>query len=255
MLQPILKAHVDGLAFLSQGTEGPIIQPDGLTGWWGRPASSGSQSARPGAHGEFDLPAFVGGRIVTIQGWVEGNPLEWDAWCDRLSGLGASGDRVRVVVEENGDSTWAWCRVMAVQVTRSTAKHPPAFMVTLRAANPRRYGAVRGSAPTSTTRHTMLNRGNFPAAPRFFVTGPQPGGYSIIADGKPNYQVNTVTPAGKTDVIDFSTGRVTRDGVSLLGAVLAPRPWTVPGGGEQKWYAAPTGAAGSVYGELTDTYV
>lgn len=264
MQPPVVKVHVDGLTIWSallRGTEGPYLEPGGVDGWWGRPVASASSSARPGAHGEFDVPSYMGGRIVTIKGVVESDPLEWDRWCDRLSGVGADGGRVRVVVEEQGRSTWAWCRVLGVLVTRSSALHPPTFTLMLKTANPRRFGEVRDSAPTTTARHTMLNRGNFPAAPRFVVTGPQPGGYSIVADGRPNWQVNSALPSGQVDVVDFATGRVMRGPSAaaattpVVGAVPSPRPWLVPGGGEQTWYAAPSGAAGSIRGFITDTFV
>jgi hypothetical protein len=260
-MHQLLQVTVGGLVVRSHlerrhEQDGPVLQPGGLTGWWGRPAGAGGQTPRPNAHGEFDEPVRLGGRVVTVQGWVEGPPLERAAWCDRLSALGADGGRVRISVSENGVSTWAWCRVVGVQVGRATERDAPAFMLTLRCANPRRFGETRRSPRTaSLVSQVMENRGNFEAAPRFIVEGPQPTGYRIWGEGNADpYIVTTALAAGVSDVVDFATGTVTRGGALLVGGVTAPVVWTVPAASSRRWEAALSGA-GLVTGEITDTSV
>lgn len=250
----MLRVHVAGMVFDSEGSEGFVLQPDGLTGWWGRPGSAVQSTPRPGAHGEVDSEVRLGARIVTLQGNALGQASHIRSMADRLSGLGAEGDRQRLVVEEDGDSTWSWCRVIGVPVMRSGKNAPPSFMVTLRCANPRRFGKTREYPVAANTPSVMENRGNFPASPRFIVRGPQPSGYSIVSPGEATFSVPWALPAGSTDVVDFATATVYRNGAELLNASNDPQTWRVPPAGAKQWQSAPTGS-GSVVGEVTDTHV
>ncbi|MFC7430977.1 MULTISPECIES: hypothetical protein [unclassified Agrococcus] len=256
----MLKLHLFGATLegvddrARPGFEGYSIGRGGLTGWWGRPAGVGGGSRRPGAHGEFDTPLYLPGRVVTVAGQVRQRDSRSRALAaDRLAGLGADGERGRVVVEEDGFSTWAWCRVLSADVERFTSGHHPEYDLMLRCADPRRYGERRSEPTTSNVGKVMVNRGNFPASPRFRIAGPQPGGYQIWGADELPYTVGAV-PANSTDVVDFATGLVTRDGVVLTGAVVTPRTWTVPAGGTKEWGVTLTGS-GSAAGEITDTYV
>lgn len=256
--------YADGLVFSGgAGDEGFFLRPGGFSGWEDGVGGDARTDLRSSG-GAFDVAPRLSDRLLTLSGkcWAR-SPQQLRDFGLRLSGLGADGARFRVSVEQYGMLLWAWARrapngtKFESEPSLGYAKYQVSFWL----PNPRRFGESRGSSPTTTARHELVNRGNFPAAPRFVVQGPQPSGYSIIADGKPNWQVNSAVPSGQVDVVDFSTGRIMRGSsqgtatTPVVGAVAAPRPWLVPGGGVQPWYASPTGAAGSIYGELTDTYI
>lgn len=247
-----LWAQLGGVVF-GGNDDGPVIEPDGLTGWRGRPGSSGRSEQRLDAHGESDSTVYMGGRVITIRGWVGGDPARWDEWMDRLSGLGADGERMRLVVGKGDRSTWAWVRVIEPQVEQASSRENPEFLITLRAANPRRFGETHEVPTSPNVPVEFVNQGNFRAAPVFVVNGPQPTGYSLVAPGQGNFQVLPL-PAGSQDVIDFASGDVIRNGAVLAGAAVLSNIWTVPATGSQRWQTAPTGS-GSIVGYLTDTYV
>lgn len=258
-----LRVHVGGAVFhsapplgMAATFEGCTIGPAGLVGWFDRPAGRGGGTALAGRHGESDERLWLGGRSVTISGHVVADRDEVDAACDRLSALGADGGQLQIVVEKDGKSTWAMCRVVSVQIDRETLGSRPAFMVVVRCANPRRFGESMQSPPTGSLVPRLLeNRGNFRAAPRFQVRGPQPSGYRIWGEGLPDpFHVTAALPAGSLDVVSFEAGTVVRNGSLLLGGVLTPVIWTVPGPGSRLFEAALSGS-GLIVGEVTDTYV
>lgn len=252
----MLRVTIGGVPFVADraapfSTAEPYtIGRDGLTGWWGRPDGEGGGTPRPGRHGEFDEDLYLAGRIITLRGLVKAHPDSRQAALDRLSALGADGERLQIVVDEDGVEAWAWCRVRSCPIGRATAGHHPEFTLTARAADPRKYGAVHESVSTGGPA-VASHDGNFAAHQRITVTGSMPG-YSLTSGGRA-FIVPGPLGAGQSDVVDMRTGIVKRNGVVVVG--VTPRTWDVPAGVEVTWALAPAGGTGTATSSTPDTYV
>ena len=73
-----MRATLGGIEFISDPTPTELQSGDalylvdegGLGGWFGGVESRHESTARPTAHGDFDAPAFLGPRIISIRGSV-----------------------------------------------------------------------------------------------------------------------------------------------------------------------------------------
>lgn len=252
----MLKVTVGEVVFERRTRSGFLIGPEGFRGWEGAPATRREQAAIPFGHGDRETEATKTPRLVTLSGHaLAASPLELAYMGDVLAGIAPDPDTLITVQTEAG-ARWGRCTVEGeVIFDRRGGQSAAPYQLKLLMQDPRKYGRLHTTlgVPANTPR-SMVNAGNFPAAPRFIVRGPQPAGWSITATGKPSFQVDVPLAAGSTDVADFATGRVFRNGALLKGAASFPRTWAVPGGQTQTWQFAGTGS-GTVDAELTDTFI
>ena len=212
--------------------EGLFVAPDGFTGWDDGGGDIRRESVpRPAEHGEFDLPVFQGSRVFSIDGWAL-------AWSERelgqlrsvVTGIGATGDRVKVTVDHQGQTLWAMARRGAKPTFKDTGVryglHRARFMMQFVARDPRKYGEVREFAAGE----AAVQYGNFPATPKIIVSGVAASGYTVTGpDGR---QVIVYHPlvASQPHTIDFARGGLFVGGVRIPGAISVYQPWSVPPG-------------------------
>lgn len=221
-------------------------------GWTDGPGQRRDSAARVGGHGSHDAPSFSVDRSFTFRGRYNGSSVaDVEQMGEALAGLEGHGLPVTV---QRANVRWADARVDRVRFDEAGYAAWADYQVELWLPDPRKFGDLHTWTVANGGSSTMHHYGNAAAAPRFVVSGPHPSGYSITATGRPSFQVDAPLPSGSTDVVDFATGRVRRNGVALVGAVPFPRVWSVPGGGSQAWAFAGTGAGGCV-AELTDTFI
>lgn len=236
------------------GFKGYMITPGGLQGVRGGVGVSSESVQRPGAHGEFDLPVFKQGRVVTVGGHaVEVNDDALEQLGIVLGGLGAGGESMPLVYHGAGLVLHGRGRVIAQEFEQPVVGIPRAtYSLSLSMRDPRWYGTVHESVSTGGNVATS-NRGNFPAHQRFRVEGNMPGGYWLSGRGR-IFEVPGPLAPGRVDLVDFRTGVVKRNGVAVAG--VTPRAWDVPGGGTVQWALTPFGSgSGTATSYLPATYI
>lgn len=249
------RARIGGLSFVEwpDNLHGDwlVLDEDGIQGIWGGVDVRREDVPRPSAHGSFDLPGYLTGRVIPISGHMSApNPERLEHLQASLVGLLAYGDLGRLTID--GPLGPRWCDVRlgsATQVTQldeTTAR----FLLTLWAPNPRMYGEVREYAAGE----TALNFGNFPSSPELIVTGPKAGGYTITGPSGRQYIVTQSLAAGQTHRIDLSTGWLYLNGVLQAGAVSQARTWAVSPGLPGAVHTI-TGSTGSLSVRVTDTFI
>lgn len=242
----------------SEAAYGFTIRKRGLTGLSDGVGVRRPDTPRPGQHGSFDEPVLLESRIISVSGkcFARSEDELYDLGAE-LRGLGATGERFPLSIEHAGHSLWGWARRGAQPIFED---HPALLYADWQfdfwLPNPRLFGETRESVSTPGVYASAINRGNFPATPRFVVDAPFANGYRIEGpDGRLYTVVPPMTGSSK-DVIDFSTGFVARNGTTMLDAVTSSRLWTVPGGAEVRWrITAIDGGTGSARMYLPDTYI
>lgn len=237
--------------------EGLFVGPDGFEGWDDGGGESRRESVeRPGAHGEFDLPVFLGSRVVTI----DGHALAWSAselghLRGQIMGLGATGPRFKLTVDHQGQTLWAWARRGSKPTFKDAGirhgMHRARFMVQFVCADPRKYGETN----TFPGGVAAVHYGNFPATPELLVTGTMPAGYSVLGPGGKQFVVSQALTAGQSHRIDLRTGWLYRNGVLQVGAVSRADLWVVPTGGSVVHTLAPVSGSGSLVVKVLDTFI
>lgn len=220
-------------------TSGAVVAPDGLQGWTGLPAGRREALARAVQHGEHDVPVYLPSRVVTIDGYVYGDSeYEFGHQIERLSGVGASGNRFRVAVEMHGVTRSADARRVACTVDDPGYRGGALladFQLQFVFADPRKYGdantlpgdTLNPKNPSATaTSIPVFHRGNFPAFPVVEIPS-APAGYTISAGGK-TFTVVGAT-AGGVHEVHLRSGRVFRNGVEMPGVGRGDL-WAVPAG-------------------------
>ncbi|MGC5078455.1 hypothetical protein [Agrococcus sp. DT81.2] len=247
--------HIRIADFVFHG--GDLPSPTGftvssLTGWTGGPGVKRGTIARQGGPGSFSIKGYATDRVVVFRGRYHGSSIaDVQYMNDALSGLESLEQRATVAWPE---SRWVNAHVDKVRFDPQGALPWADYQVELWVPDSVKFGDLHTVGPVAANVPATLHHyGNTPAYPRFVVSGPQPSGYSIFATGKPSFQVNSPLASGSTDVVDFATGRVYRNGSLLVGGVSFPRTWSVPGGVTQPWSFGGTGS-GTCTGEIPDTY-
>lgn len=245
-----MRATINGLSFDEwprDFDESFVIEPEGLSGWFGGLEPRRDESTRPLADGSFDAQTFMAARVVGIQGHIlASSKSSLLARIDQLNGLLSDGSIGRLTVQDDhGNATWADVRLAsATKVTRSTTGLEASFQVQFWAPDPRRYGELRSFASGT----NVFHRGNAPAFPRITV-GTGSTSYDVTWQGR-TFRVSGVS-AGWEHVIDMRTGRLTRAGVPVLGAVTRAETSALPPGA--RWtYSVSTGSSLRV--EVHDTF-
>lgn len=225
------------------------LERDGLTGWGDSVDVRREDVPRPMAHGSFDVPVYRGGRIVSASGLCRATSSEERAWFrSQLTGVLADGVSGQVIVEEDGQTLWANCRLAAgPKFSRFTFDKLARWQLQLWCADPRQFGEARtfaGGAPA-------FHYGNFPAPPVLTVSGSAAGGYTINGPSGKTFVVTKALVSGHPHTIDMATGRLTVDGVVQVGAVGRTQTWAIPPGQQ----VVMTSTAGTLTASVTDTFI
>lgn len=219
---------------------GLFVGRDGFQGWDGLPAGRREALARAVQHGEHDVPVYLPSRVVTIDGWIiAASEYELGHESMKLTGIGATGARMKVTVDHQGMTLWAWARRILAEADDKGIRHGnhirSSFQLQLLFADPRKYGeevTLPGGRlvppqPTLTaTTIPVFHYGNFPAFPVVEIPS-APSSYTISAGGK-TFAVSGATSGG-THEVHLRNGRVYRNGVEMPGVGKGDL-WVVPAG-------------------------
>lgn len=256
-MKQLLEIHVDGREILGRPHDlakpwGLFVKKDGFQGWEGLPAGRREALARAVEHGEHDLPVYLPARVVTIDGLaLAADPALLQEQCDRLTGLGATGDRQSVTIDHRGATRWALARRTAAEVSDRgewVGRVLRAdFQLQLVFADPRRYGETGIFPKTGTATSVAAGHyGNFPAYPVIEIPA-APAAYAISSAGR-TFTVTGAT-AGGTHTVDLRRGRVYRNGVEMVGVGRGDL-WTAPPGRSTPFTLSAPGRV-----KIPDTYV
>jgi hypothetical protein len=234
LLVTIRKLEFRGQGTRTSGAGFFIDKKNGLTGWTDGVDMRRAQIDRPGSHGSFDTRGFMDARTVSIAGWCRGlDEEDLAVWGSKLTGLLADGQATPVVVDHQGQTTWASGRLASkpkfepMKEDRSYA----AFQLQLWFANPRRFGETHEVSGGIGVPVRTENRGNFKASPVMTIKGNIPGGYSLIGPAGEVFTVTRSVQPGLSHTIDMATGILRIAGTPIYGAISGFAPtWTMPSG-------------------------
>jgi hypothetical protein len=226
-----------------------------LDGWFDGPPVRLTDEARPTSDGDFDLPSTYGSRLITIGGRVvctsEGGARQAG---NRLTGLLLPAALVKAHVTDTGEQTWARVKLADKPTVKRVGKLIR-FQYQLKAPNPRRFGEKNSPTITTAAPATITQRGNYPATPKFTVSGSMPGGYTLTVDGR-NYTVTVPLVNGSPHVIDYNDGRLRIGGTIRQNSLGNTNLATIPVGRPVTVTLTPgTTGTGSAVMDLYDTYI
>lgn len=239
-----LEIHVAGREILSHPHDmsrpyGLFVQPDGFQGWQGVSSRRREAMARAVAHGEHDVPVYLGSRIVTIDGWALAEYEEdLGTLVDSVVGIGGAGGREQVTITLQGRVRTAQGRVLVAESADAGIRSGvlrASFQLQFVFADPRKYGDIavlpgdrlnpidRAATATSIL---VSHYGNFSAFPVVEIPA-APAAYSVTSPGG-TFTVTGAT-AGGTHRVDLRNGKVYRNGVEMPGVGRGDL-WAVPSG-------------------------
>lgn len=229
------------------------IEKNGLTGWLlGGAAVDRESIKRPAAHGEFDTPGFLTGRLITLSGdvWSTGE-ADMVSDLEVLNGLLADGQSGTMTVTIGGVTTSAAVRRSGEPSINVTVfgKHAR-YQFRFWAADPRRYGSATTFGPGSSV-SDIEHAGNFPATPVLKVSGSAGGGYTVTGPGSRVITVTADLESGHPHTIDLASGGLYVDGSRVVAGMSVYQPWTVPAGGS----VGASVSAGTLEVTVKDTYL
>lgn len=226
----VLSIRLDGVHFDGTGDADtwPQITLTPETKIFGGVAMRREQTDRPTGHGQFWSPGFLSGRLITLAGEIyTRSPAEQEEVIGQLEGLLADGGKARMSVQRARGTVWAdVARADAADITIDRFGLLARYLISFWAPDPRWYGDAATLGPSASL--ALRHWGNFPALPRFTVMGSAAanGGYTIASAGR-QYVVTDGPAAGETDVIDFATGWLYRNGQLTSGKVSRYETWPV----------------------------
>jgi hypothetical protein len=252
-----LRVTIAGLDFYGQGSDGFIISPDGFSGWDDGVDMRLENTARPGAHGSFNLPVFQDARTVSISGNAFADSgRELDALSDRFTGLLAGGQVGRIQVEKRGVGRWTDCRLAAKPMfTEVGGQDCASFQIQVWCPDPRKFGESKTIAVDTGSPISVFHRGNYNAMPSFIVRGDMPGGWTLTVNGW-NYTVTKPLVSGAPHRVDYNNGRLYVNGTLSQGNLGNTNTTPIPPGQSVGvgLYPVTTGT-GSADMTITDTYI
>lgn len=253
----LLNVHTSlGLHIQGQGTSDAelVVRDDGFGGWDDGTSMRAETLARPQAHGDFDMPGFLAGRLMPLKGWAFGDTaFDIEELRDRFIGHGAGGTKFRVSVERNGRTLHADARVASG--TLPTFRERPGRGVAEWACSwwfpdPRKYGKLRTFGPASSVQ--VMHRGNFAALPVLTVTGTSAGGYTITGPGGRVIVISRALAAGSPHKFDMRTGRLWVGSTRVLSGIARADLFTIPPGMPATTVSV---SAGSLQVKVEDTFI
>lgn len=227
------------------------IGGDGLKGWLDGVDMRNESIPRPSAHGEFDVPGFLGGRIVSITGLIRAtSAADFEDALEELSGLLSDGSSEEMEVQQNTRTLTAMVRRHGAPDVISIVYGALArYRIQFWAPDPRRYGASNTDGPSSSI--SVNHAGNFPATSVLTVAGSSGGGYTITGPGGRQITVTEPLVSGTPHTLDLATGALVVDGDRIIGGITVYEPWTVPVGAS----VSVSVSAGTVTAVTRDTFV
>jgi hypothetical protein len=220
-----------------------------IDGWDDSPDYRTTDIERPQAHGSFELPAFSGSRRISISGFcfADSDP-ELGHKKNQLSGLMSDGLFHRMVIKDQGITSWADVQRVGSKFKTIAAGDVARYQLQVWAADPRKFGDTRAFAAGVASYHY----GNFAAAPVHTVTGVG-SGYTINGPGGRTFTVTKAVTSGHPHTIDMATGFLSVDGVVVVGSVTSADVWSVPPGGTVTHTL--TGSGVTLSTAVKDTYI
>ncbi|QLD10888.1 hypothetical protein [Microbacterium oleivorans] len=209
---------------------GLYFGPGGFTGWDDGVTMRSETIARPQAHGDFDTPGYLSGRLVPMKGTCFADSMEdLEEMRDMFVGHGGDGGKFTVTVERNGRTLFGSARQAAGTTptfedigTGRRAKWSASWWF----PDPLKYGAAFDFPAGQTV--LAVHRGNFPARPRLRVYGDAGGGYTITGPGGRLIVITRPLVAGQPHTFDTATGRLTIGGARALGGIARSDLFTLP---------------------------
>ncbi|OIU88664.1 hypothetical protein [Microbacterium sp. AR7-10] len=217
--------------------KGLYVARDGFDGWDDGATMRSDTVSRPQAHGDFDMPGFLSGRLVAMEGWaIAHTRTELENLRDQFIGHGADGGKFDVSIERNDRTLRAEARIAAG--TRPSFKDDGTgkrarWSVSWWRPDPRKYQTNKspdGSPFGPASSLQVFQRGNFPALPVFTITGASAGGYTINGPAGRRIVVTRPLVAGAPHRFEMSTGRLYVGGTRVLGGVARADLFTIPPG-------------------------
>ncbi|WP_424937531.1 MULTISPECIES: hypothetical protein [Bacteria] len=232
----MLRIHADRATILGRplpGDDRPhglFVARDGFQGWDDTPDAVREAIARPGTHGEYDLPVYMGARVFSIDGHaIAWSDLALASLRSTVTGIGAAGGRFQVTVTHQGQTLRAYARRGGKATFQDkgfrVGRRRASFQVQFVAPDPRKYGDQH----TYAAGEEAIHWGNFPASPVLEVRGPTPP-YTIQTSIGRQLTIAQGLGLGQTHRIELRTGRLYRDGVLQVGAIVGGATWVVPPG-------------------------
>ena len=254
-------ATVGGLPIFSnrQGsTDYLLCGPDGLEGWWDAPDIRLEQVNIPNGHGQFDLPSFLGSRVISISG---------HAFASTRGGLRMLGsqvkvllqrDTVEVLVEEDGfTGIVAYGKPADVKWREYPNDTCAEFHIQVWCPDPLKYGQRNQFSMASDGAYIdIYHRGDFTAYPKVTITGSAADGYELAHPSGAVYQVDKPLVTGHPHEVDMRTGLLRVDGVVDMVGVTGASVWHVPPGAYHQMKVRPltVGQTATAVCYVTDTY-
>jgi hypothetical protein len=231
------------------------LTPDGLKGWNDGVEPRIQSIERAQAHGDFDVPQFLGARFVTLEGWIQAESEAKLSWYQgQLVGLLAENAQ-QIVVQQFGRTTWARGRLGAKPTFDPYGGEAFGdFQLMIKCPNPRKFGAMNLSQVSGGS-VVSFHYGNVKATSVLTVTGTATGGYTIYGPGGKTYTVTAAVTAGHPHSIDMATGLLMRDGVYVTGVVTAGGTWAVPPGTQVSQSITPIGGSLVLTALTPDTFI
>jgi len=257
-----------------------------LDGWESLPETRHEDIPRPGQHGSFDQPVYVGSRRVVVAGRMLATEDRNARLAELQQAFRVEPDHRLLTIRHAGRTLSVAARIKRFTFTPSQwGSGAFSWLVEWVAADPYRYGLAQqhyttlpelvgglefdlftdGSETTgfleygeqgSTGRMTLTNEGNADAWPIFEVAGPAPQGFAIqhVESGRRVVSATNI-PAGSVLTVNFANGMATLDGVDRSGQ-LTVREWSpVPAGGSATFaFSAPVESAASLTATIRSTY-
>jgi hypothetical protein len=225
-----------------------------LEGWWDSPDAKGEDVERAGADGDFDLEVFYTARYITITGrlFSPGHTQLHDAM-NRFAGLVQK--QARLQVSGHGPAQWADVKrasgLSMVPVTDTFAQ----WQLRLKAPDARKFGDANTFTATVGASVVASHWGNYPAKPRFEVTGSMPGGYVLTVGGQ-QFMVMRALASGTPHTINYDDSRLRIGGVVIHGGLGATAtPGILPGSAATVSIAPLTTGTATATLTLLDTYI
>lgn len=239
-----------------------ILSEDGIDGWHNGPGVRRDSTARLWAHGDFSERGWREARFITISGIAWANTRSEAAQIvDELAASMAEGTEGRFTfIDPDHGTRWADVVLDGEPKTRWAGVLDVEFQITLKAADPRKYGqAVSGStgvpvdggglgydlytvgsvgvldygAAGSPGIVSLTNVGTADTAPVHTITGNCPNGFSITETGTGRRLVYVgAVIGGQVIRLDTADGSVTLDDNGDRSAQLVRREWVRLGKGQ-----------------------
>lgn len=242
-------AEIRGLEFVG-GSGDATYTMDSITGWLDGVETKQERIDRPSDDGEFDVPGYLAGRMVSITGLILADTdAGYEQAIAALAAIPATELSELTVVTALGSTSAMVRRSGKPDIAPVVYGQSARFRVQFWAADPRRYGASHTFGPGSSVTG-IGHDGNFKATPVLTVSGSSGGGYTVTGPGGKTITVTQALVSGHPHTIDLSTGGLYVDGARVAGGMSVFRPWSVPVGST----VSASVSAGSLSVTVLDTF-